>query len=618
ELWVSDLVFTSEELKKGKNIKYCVVSGSSENAELIQLKVDSISNGGKTVSFKLRHVDVDSAFEEITKIFGKEGFSMLDVFGSQKVVDLFLMYPVEFVEIAKASVELNDYVFNSFINDAVALLFAKNPNAFVEIARAAGINSNTAFDALISDKRISDLLVSDSDVVVDAFVEIAKYNRHQYSVFNTFQDEKVVEKFLDYCNGKISFDKFIIVALASDSFAIDIGRPLDSFHAMNNIREQYLSSLSDLQVFALLNSNPEFFYMSSNNMLFDRLKKDLGDKSITHLFEEYDLIGTDECRNFLFRAINYDRFYGKSNSLLNESDVKALLPTLLEPLNSDEFDDEYFFLLANALNKIKGIPEVASQVKLISEKRLQEGIEDKKLKAAFEITDFFIDNQTNLVSEDKKNFIRELENEKSVYDPDFYRNNGKITVLQVFDKEDTGKDHWFFTQDWFTAYFGSKPVVVSKNELVYENDNARMILFMGDTDEENQEFITSHFNETPNLILTFRGHSYSLLNIFPYGIFENINSYKLFIPGSCGSAGSTPEYISSNPDTDLRFISNTSTGIGQVTNAIVQTLLDSDRKSFDELIADSASAIKRNGGDPSTIKVFSTGELLLAYVLEET
>ncbi|MFH0799284.1 MAG: hypothetical protein V2A66_03785 [Pseudomonadota bacterium] len=115
--------------------------------------------------------------------------------------------------------------------------------------------------------------------------------------------------------------------------------------------------------------------------------------------------------------------------------------------------------------------------------------------------------------------------------------------------------------------------------------------------------------------MTFRGHSFSLGNSFPSDIFGNKASHVLFIPGSCGSSGSTADYIQKNPRTDLRFFANTSTGKGQVTNAILDALIATRSKTrFSAVLQKASKAIDSNGGDINTIKAWSNGEALLAYV----
>ena len=141
---------------------------------------------------------------------------------------------------------------------------------------------------------------------------------------------------------------------------------------------------------------------------------------------------------------------------------------------------------------------------------------------------------------------------------------------------------------------------------------------MGETEQENQEFITSSLKKHKNLIMTFRGHSFSLLNSFPTNIFNNREGNILFIPGSCGSAGSSAHYIMANPKTDLSFVSNTSTGRGQVTNKLVEIFLGINKKTeFAKVMQDSSKTIEAQGGDAKTLTFSSNGEMLLKYVLVE-
>jgi hypothetical protein len=133
-------------------------------------------------------------------------------------------------------------------------------------------------------------------------------------------------------------------------------------------------------------------------------------------------------------------------------------------------------------------------------------------------------------------------------------------------------------------------------------------------ERENQRFVANQLKETPNLILTFRGHSYNLPRNIPYDLFGNQEGHVLFIPGSCGSAGSTSEYMGKNPNTDLRFFSNTSTGRGQVTNAIVDALINTSKPTaLQDVLQNARPAIERAGGDTATIKAWSAGQALLAY-----
>jgi hypothetical protein len=65
----------------------------------------------------------------------------------------------------------------------------------------------------------------------------------------------------------------------------------------------------------------------------------------------------------------------------------------------------------------------------------------------------------------------------------------------------------------------------------------------------------------------------------------------------------------------LRFFSNTSTGRGQVTNAIIDLLLAQKEKiTFEELMKKGTKKIEENDGDVNTIKAFSPVEALLCYI----
>jgi len=126
----------------------------------------------------------------------------------------------------------------------------------------------------------------------------------------------------------------------------------------------------------------------------------------------------------------------------------------------------------------------------------------------------------------------------------------------------------------------------------------------------------------PNVLISLKATKHcadapSLRKSFPPGIFGNRRGNVLFIPGSCGSAGSVPEYLTANPSTNLTFFSNTSTGRGHVTNALLTALVEAKAGAeFKKILEDNAGFIEKNGGDVKTIRVFSPGEALLAYVLQ--
>jgi len=177
ELWVDELVFTKEDLNKGRNVKTCVVSGFSEPTEIIRVKVDSISNNGKTVSFKVKHYDVSSALDEILRLAEYDYYdpSMLEIFGSQIAIDLFLAYSDEFVEIARAAKWSSPLAFRALAEENVSAFFVSNSDvvveAFVEIANAIGPGlSRKTFMSIVLYDGVSGLFVE----FPDEFVEVVK------------------------------------------------------------------------------------------------------------------------------------------------------------------------------------------------------------------------------------------------------------------------------------------------------------------------------------------------------------------------------------------------------------------------------------------------------------
>jgi hypothetical protein len=123
------------------------------------------------------------------------------------------------------------------------------------------------------------------------------------------------------------------------------------------------------------------------------------------------------------------------------------------------------------------------------------------------------------------------------------------------------------------------------------------------------------------MVLTFRGHSFSLEANMPTDIFGNSpNAHILFIPGSCGSSGSVPLYLSSNPETDIDFVANTSTGKGQVTNALIDMFIlaaaSAQKDGYVKLINRYSSMIVAQDGDPKTLKASTPGEQMLENVFK--
>jgi len=300
-------------------------------------------------------------------------------------------------------------------------------------------------------------------------------------------------------------------------------------------------------------------------------------------------------------------------------------------------------LLASSIEGLKNEKNIADAFRKRMRKRLGDILitvplkpQPPEIRKALECILYQLEPDSDLIPPTAKKKLNGIL-EKDIYDPSHYcSSDGRLTILQIFDKKDTGNDHWNMSNDWFHKY--APPKKGEDGENIYDfpiglgyrdsPKNARVIHFMGETPEKNQEFIKKMLQDYPNMIISFRGHSYSLNRSFPDDIFGNSTGHILFIPGSCGSSGAIPNYIANNPKTDIRFIANTSTGKGQVTNQIVEILFTSGREfkssgsdfyitamdSFEDLIMKNAEKLEKQGGNPSTIKAWSPGEILLNYV----
>lgn len=594
----------------------------------------------------VKHPDI---FVDIANAAKKSTAFAFKALGSDNIIDLFEEDPelirstfVEMANTANSSAAgvpevISRYLFQALQKDEVSYLFVRHPDLFVDMANNSGMWISSAFKTA-AESGISDAFLENPLSIKNALNEVSGLasgagGNLAHPIINCIKgNESMADLFVQYSKGETEFRKLHVNLLAQDTCAIEVGHLLDYLHNENTKRKAYLATLSTTDVFALLLSNPQFFYTSSNDLLFDRLKEELAKEididgkkitTVTGLFNEFKV--SDELRrNFIFRAINYDRFFGRSNSLFIEAEVTPTIALLMAPIASDEFDEVYYFLLANGLDKFLEIGNEGIKTELVNrlDPRLNElklipkkTTDQLRIRSALEFLAFNIDASTPHVSADNRAKILRLR-DKAIFDPSKYLVDGKLQVLQVFDKEDTEKVHWKLSKGWFRKLMG-RPNQGSQGELIHENSYARVILFMGETEKSNRTFISRELRKNPSQILTFRGHSYSLTNSFPYGIFDNRDGNILFIPGSCGSAGSTPRYIVSNPKTDFIFISNTSTGKGQVTNALVEILIKASRQPpqrFTDILLKNKSKIVSNGGKIETLKVYSLGEALLDYV----
>jgi hypothetical protein len=561
-------------------------------------------------------------FLEIARAVGQdEGASRVaDAFkalGKEEVGKLFAAHKQEFIDIAQAAGMGAPEAFRLLEDEAVRKIFTENPseliNNFASISGICGKGKEEIFESLNEDG-IREMFASTPETIIKALTEIRGEIKME-EAFMAMGREHIRGRFLGYCEGKEELENVVVVMLADVYAATELGWPLDYLHADTPKRMEYLKSLSDMQVFALLLSEPDNFYTSTNHLLFDRLKSGIGEEGIVGLLKKHKLLGTQECTNLVFRAINYDRFYGRGNSIFKEGEVVEVIDSILRPLEDDVFNGGNFFLVANAVRKIRDVPgagEVLSRRLAELKKRGSDPENRKKIERGVEYLLYELHGEEAPLEKGKLGEILEL-GEKAYFDPSLYSREGKLQVLQVFDKEDTGKDHWHISRKWFGKY--GRPKKGKDGELIYETPTARIVLFMGDTKEENADFVSKELKRNPNMVITFRGHSYSLEESFPKDVFKGTDGHVLFIPGSCGSSGDIASYIEERGGTDLRFISNTSTGRGQVTNTLVDLAVGNrERTEFGTLIKKGEKKIRRWRGDMETIQVWTPGEALLNYV----
>ncbi|MEM3060611.1 MAG: hypothetical protein QXW70_03550 [Candidatus Anstonellales archaeon] len=559
-------------------------------------------------------------FKEITKVTGKYAYSAFEALLNDKVATLFAKYPDKFVSIAQATGEDAYRAFEALLNDKVATLFEKYPDKFVSIAQATGKYGAWAFEVL-SNPTVATLFAK----YPDKFVSIAQATgKSAVLIFMSLSDEPSLPKYLKdatllFLSDKILLNQLVFQLKTFLPETIELGRRIDDLHDRERERMNLINSQSTETILSLLCSDPQLFYTSTNHLLFDRLKKDLNNKPVSVLLNEFGGIGLDSAigRNLLFRAITYDRIYGRENSILQDKEVDEARKALLSPLDRNEFDSIYFFVLANAINVLLRSSLISKDETVRHLTRTLENArrnDSKSLISSIEYLLVMVDPSTKHVSDENKGKITSLQKLTTYYPEQYKGKDGYITCVQIFKNEDVGKDHWPLSQTFFENLFG-RPKKGNEGELIYEKNKKRVILYMGESPQNNQDFIKRKIDELDNLILTFRGHSFSLLESFPYNIFGNKQVNILFIPGSCGSAGSTAEYIMSNQNTNLSFVANTSTGRGQVTNALVEIFLGIDKPTeFQKIKTDNESKISKYGGDVHTLTFSSEGELLLRYV----
>lgn len=511
--------------------------------------------------------------------------------------------------------------FRLLSNGQIADFFAKSAlraaYALANIAKAAG-------EGTADQKKKAAQVKSAFDSLLDVAPLFARYPNLFVSIARD-AGKRAGSAFSDF-EGK-SPDAFVLAAATLHKpAAIELGMPLDIYHDDKKARAGYLKDMSAVEVLSLLCSDPELFYTSSNHMLFDRLLTETrNDRGLEGLQRRFGL-DDEQLRNFVLRAINYGRINDFISDKARDQDLRLIVESILgtpqkrNGIYAEGYDSKYFYLIANGIESIRkhlaGVDvQIGERIKQLEGKKDKVPDEDATLHALRYVR--FI-----LTGKGEKEGEMAAVARRAVFDPSEYQVGGKLRVLQVFSREDTGRDHWPATKSWYAAAgyrLASQKSGKDGDEAVFERPGVRVTLFMGRGPVDNAEYAAEWVKGNKAGIVTFRGHSYSLVQNMPHDVFGNQRGRYIFIPGSCGSSGNVPMYIVQNPNTEMKFFSNTSTGRGQVTNTLVDMLI-AQRKPvlFSDMLAQGSRRIEARLGDISTIKVWNPGEALLYYVSNKT
>ncbi|MBI5051615.1 hypothetical protein HZC08_02540, partial [Candidatus Micrarchaeota archaeon] len=411
---------------------------------------------------------IEEVRDALQKIKDKAGMKDLLKYDAT-LARLFVKNTPQFMKINENAKGTEDWTASSISSGKAAELFEKDPNLMVELSSFIGKNAYQVFYAL-KNPDVADMLIFNRPKLESIVRDIQRIcgpetsefdvvfaNRKMFALISSsqkkfsrileaiteaagkkairgFRDPEKMDDFLQHMEGKLRLEELTVRICASDSIAVELGIPLDQLHDQPVAREKYLRGLDQTQVLGLLLSDPEYFYTSTNHMLFDRLKKEFGGRSITEFFREMK-IPDGLARNFLLRAISYGRFFGEADSLLKEGDLKASLAILLKPIRSGTFDEKYYYLIANACEGIKEVPQIREEFRSELRRARNEMVAAKKSMGEDGIRAFYAIEYLS----DERNFYA---NEKAYYNQNNYKKDGKTVVVQVFDKEDTETTHW--------------------------------------------------------------------------------------------------------------------------------------------------------------------------------
>ena len=268
-----------------------------------------------------------SALRKICKSLGYESYSIYQL-GQINYAEKFAKYPDIFVRMANEfSGESMFYALQPFVDDPKRFkeLLGDPGKSIAIVKEIRGISPDDFYCALqlLEAAPMAALFSKDRQRAFAVIRKIAKNSGMYFgSAASAISDDQ--EMLAKYLGGKINDNDFFFKIRTSSNYAIELGRPLDYYHDNEPERLGYLSKLSKDDVLALLMSDPNFFYTSSNNLLFDRLMKDFAGRNISDVIQAHKMKGTQQELNLFFRAMNYDRLCGHDNSIFQSSELQKI------------------------------------------------------------------------------------------------------------------------------------------------------------------------------------------------------------------------------------------------------------------------------------------------------
>lgn len=522
-----------------------------------------------------------SRAEDFIKLFSsiKEGSNITPILeglqNSEQIRNYFLKNTDSFISLFSAT-NGTYVVCNVLKSETFTKLYFSNESFRQKILTDQNIDTTLeAFNSI--GNKLSQNIINQSDFLIK-LNQLLEYK--SVNLLWGFKTSELLPFFESYFLGKIDLPElaFKSISLSSD-IAIEHGKSLDDLHDDEPRRIEFLNSLSEKEVLALLCSPPQLFYTSSNKHLFDRYRKTYGNLSFKDLIAKNNL-NNDQIKNFLFRLLRYDLFYGKPNSILKtDADVSAAYYYVMEDIKSNEFDPTYYMLLGNSIKKLAAVvpstySDLEARLKSVNRKN-EDGA--KIYYAIYAIADFI--SPTNRDPE-----VLALEKKRATFNIEDYRDkDGKIYVPTIFDPVGTEEHFRLTAEDLVKDGFKliktetRKPYPFEKKKEIvevatYQKDDVIVILHRKES-YENKAFMTQFTKDHKKSISVFRGHSYKLESNLPPSVIGNSEGSHVLILGSCGSVGSNAEYINENPNTTIIPISNTSTGRGKVNSLLARLLI---------------------------------------------